>query len=335
MKAASPLPPPPCRVIAPAIDTYLDGELSPPQLVEVETHLAQCSCCRERLALDRSLRASMKTARRIQAPAALRDRMRLVLAAERALQEPPPEPLAPVPCRCLQDSAVVLPFRRPDRIAPAPRLALTASPPPSGRVISLAERRAHRPLRARYAVPFAVAAGVAFAVSIQGPSSAPPTPAARASSSAPATLQAKVELDGLVDDLVSIHAQPLPPEVTQPDEVRRFDPFVGVPVEPPKLQRFGAKWEGGRMLPLRDSRAAVLQYSMAGGHRISVYVYDPRRVRPEGSTLRQRVVRDAPVYVGNIRGYNVAATERRGVGYAVATDLDEPENIELIAASAP
>jgi hypothetical protein len=144
-----------------------------------------------------------------------------------------------------------------------------------------------------------------------------------------------VGLDGIVHELVSLHAQPLPPEVTQPEEIRRFDPFVGVPVEPPKFQRFGAKWEGGRMLPLRDSRAAVLQYSMAGGHRISVYVYDPRRVRPESSTLRQRVIQDSPVYVGNVRGYNVVATERRGVGYAVATDLDERENIELIAASAP
>jgi anti-sigma factor RsiW len=334
MKAASPLPPPSCRILSPALDTYLDGELSPPQVVEVETHLAQCACCRERVALDRALRTSMKQIPPLRAPASFRDRMRAVMAAERSSQQQALQ--APsVFGWCVHDSANVVPFRRSGRVAPAPLQALTAaSERPSGRVVSLAERRTRRPLRARYAVPFAVAAGVAFVASIHPPS-APPAAKTGTLSSAPTTFQANLGLDGIVDDLVSLHAQPLPPEVTQPDEVRRFDPFVGVPVEPPKLQRFGAKWEGGRMLPLRDSRAAVLQYSMAGGHRISVYVYDPRRVRAESSTLKQRVIRDTPIYVGNIRGYNVAATERRGVGYAVATDLDEPENIELIAASAP
>jgi hypothetical protein len=47
------------------------------------------------------------------------------------------------------------------------------------------------------------------------------------------------------------------------------------------------------------------------------------------------MVRNAPVFVGNVRGYNVAATERRGVGYALATDLNERESLELVAASAP
>lgn len=325
MKAA-PLPPPsPCCVLAPALETYLDGELSPPQVVEVETHLAQCSCCRERLALDRALRATMKNKGQVRAPASLRERLRVVLA------EPAPRTVAPSLGRCLHDSATVLPFRRPDRVAGAPLRALTKAPRPAGRLVSLVERRSRAPLRSRHVVPFAVAAGVAFAVSLHRPAA----PTAPAVPPPPTPLHAEVGLDGIVHELVSLHAQPLPPEVTQPEEIRRFDPFVGVPVEPPKFQRFGAKWEGGRMLPLRDSRAAVLQYSMAGGHRISVYVYDPRRVRPESSTLRQRVIQDSPVYVGNVRGYNVAATERRGVGYAVATDLDERENIELIAASAP
>ncbi|HEU4536690.1 MAG TPA: hypothetical protein VFS00_21340, partial [Polyangiaceae bacterium] len=92
---------------------------------------------------------------------------------------------------------------------------------------------------------------------------------------------------------------------------------------------------GGRMLPVRDHRAAMLQYGMASGHRVTVYVYDPRRVQPEQRWLRERTtVRNAPVYVGSMRGFNVAATERRGIGYAIATDLDEREIVEL-AAEAP
>lgn len=332
--------------MAPAVDTYLDGELSPAQIVEVEGHLTQCASCREHVALDRAMRTTIRRVVPLRAPTSLRERMQATMAAERARHEQEQreaaarQPTGAAQSRCVNDSARVLPFRRQgEGVAPAPLRALTrpeaVQAVPAGQVVSLAQRRAHRTpaqMRVRYAVPFVVAAGVAFAVSMHRP--AAETAAVPAAPSAPA-LQALVGLDGLVDDLVSLHAQPLPPEVTQPDEVRRFDPFVGVPVEPPKLQPFGAKWVGGRMLPLRDSRAAMLQYSLAGGHRISVYVYDPRRVRPESNTLRQRVVRDAPVFVGNIRGYNVAATERRGVGYAIATDLDEPESVELVAASAP
>lgn len=330
MKAAIQLHSSPCQTISSALDTYLDGELSPPQIVEVESHLAQCTNCRERVALDRAMRSSIKSVAHLRAPLSLRERMRSVMVSERAIQEQlftsaglPAQP------RCRNELATVLPFRRPSHVTPAINRGCLKAPAP--RIVSLAERRALKPLRARYAVPFAVAAGVAFAVSVHSPRPLAPPPTEVKAAASP---QPDLGLDGIVNELVSLHAQPLPPEVTQPDEVRRFDPFVGVPVEPPKLQRFGAKWVGGRMLPIQSSRAAVLQYSMAGGHRISVYVYDPRQVRPESSTLRQRVVRDAPVYVGNIRGYNVAATEHRGIGYAVATDLDEPESVELVAATA-
>jgi hypothetical protein len=40
--------------------------------------------------------------------------------------------------------------------------------------------------------------------------------------------------------------------------------------------------------------------------------------------------REEPVYQGNWRGYSIAAQLRRGVGYAVATDLDESHSAELI-----
>jgi len=43
-------------------------------------------------------------------------------------------------------------------------------------------------------------------------------------------------------------------------------------------------------------------------------------------------VRNESVYVGNRRGVSIAATEHRGVGYAVATDLNDDESAELVAA---
>jgi hypothetical protein len=41
-----------------------------------------------------------------------------------------------------------------------------------------------------------------------------------------------------------------------------------------------------------------------------------------------------PVYVGKLRGYSVAATERSGVGYALASDVGDDENTQLVLAAA-
>jgi hypothetical protein len=59
-------------------------------------------------------------------------------------------------------------------------------------------------------------------------------------------------------------------------------------------------------------------------------VYNSERF-PLSTRLTKRVVRNEPVYTGWKRGYSIAATERRGVGYAVATDLGEDEGAEIVA----
>ena len=46
-------------MMAPALDTFLDGELSPAQIVEVETHLRQCTACGERVAMDRAMAVTL------------------------------------------------------------------------------------------------------------------------------------------------------------------------------------------------------------------------------------------------------------------------------------
>ena len=295
-----------CRGLSMAVETYLDGELEPCQIVEVEAHLAECATCREHVALHRATRTSMRASLRVAAPDSLRDRLRARLAEEQR------------PSAMTVDGDV--------QTTPVP----VVSPPRRGRPVG--------PLRARYAIPFALAAAAAFAVTVRTPPSIKDAPSANATQ-APASLynysEAGFGLDGILDDLVAQHASPLPSEVSHQEEVRRFDAFVGVPVEPPKLSPFGARWEGARILPLHDSRAAMLQYSMAGGHRVTVYVYDPSRLRGTSRHLTPRVVRSTNVLVGNVRGYNVAATERRGVGYALATDLGEPESVELAIAGSP
>jgi hypothetical protein len=156
----------------------------------------------------------------------------------------------------------------------------------------------------------------------------------RANLSSPAALLT-ASLDDFIDDLVDMHASPLPPETTNPEELPRFDPFVGVPVRRPAMPSFqplGVRYDGARMHTIRGKRAALLLYTMQGGHRATMYVFDAHTVPLQRTRLQPRVVKERPVYVGNVRGYSFAATERAGVGYALATDLDDDTSAKLVAA---
>jgi hypothetical protein len=52
------------------------------------------------------------------------------------------------------------------------------------------------------------------------------------------------------------------------------------------------------------------------------------------TALQQRLVRERPVYVGKRGGYSIAAAERSGIGYALATDLDDVASANLVLAAA-
>jgi hypothetical protein len=143
-------------------------------------------------------------------------------------------------------------------------------------------------------------------------------------------------VDSLIEELVDYHASASVPEVTEPSQIGNLEPEVGVPVQLPSLNQYGARWEGASVVPMRipqkNLRAASLRYRL-GAHRVSLYVYDSTRY-PLRATLEPRVVRNMPVYVGSRRGYSIAAVERRGLGWAIATDLTDRESAELVAASA-
>jgi anti-sigma factor RsiW len=134
----------------------------------------------------------------------------------------------------------------------------------------------------------------------------------------------------VLDQLVDFHAAPPEPQVTEPRLLERLEPEVGVPLRLPELKSFGAAWEGGSVVPLRNQRAAIFRYRLSN-HPVSVYVYDARRV-PLRGLLEPRVVRNTPVHVGERRGYSIVAREQRGVGYAVATDLNDVESAEIATA---
>ncbi len=133
----------------------------------------------------------------------------------------------------------------------------------------------------------------------------------------------------VLDELVDYHAAPPEPQITEPGQILRLEPEVGVPVRLPALKQFGASWEGGSVVAMKNQRAAFFRYRISN-HPVTVYVYDAHRV-PLRGVLEPRVVHNQPVHVGERRGYSIAALEQHGVGYAVATDLNDDESAELVS----
>jgi anti-sigma factor (TIGR02949 family) len=298
-----------CARFVPSIDPYLDGELDPGHAVDMEAHVLGCPACAERVATHCAVRLSLRRgADHDRAPDALRAKLCAVMLAEKRRAADAAE----------RGSVPAEPALEPV----AQPMAEDGTPP---KLVAL-----------KYAVAFAAAAGIAFAA---GMSRWHRPVEARAGSGAFSYADvgaAPVEFDSMIEDLVALHAHPLPPETTNPEELQRFDPLVGVPVRRPAFQPFGASFDGARVHALRDRRTAALQYSAPGGHRITVYVFDPQVVPVVRATLlRERVVREKPVFVGNLRGYSVAAAQSqpKGVGYALASDLGDDEATKLVLAA--
>ena len=89
------------------------------------------------------------------------------------------------------------------------------------------------------------------------------------------------------------------------------------------------------MIPIRQERAAVLQYEIANGaevRRVSILVYDPHRIQVHEDGLKPRSVGTAEVQVAQSSGYTLAVAQGHDVGYAVASDLNSDESAELVAA---
>lgn len=140
-------------------------------------------------------------------------------------------------------------------------------------------------------------------------------------------------VEQLLDDIVERHLDRSAPAVTEASLVEKLEPDVGVPVHAPNLLQYGARWEGGSVVQMRAEReplkAASLRYRVAG-HRMTLYVFNSERL-PLNTRFTKRVVRNEPVYVTWKRGISIAATDRRGVAYAVASDLSEDEGAEIVA----
>jgi anti-sigma factor RsiW len=276
--SSTPLDSSKCRDRVRLLDAYLDGELEPAQLLDVEGHVAECVGCRERVELHRATSASLRRTTKAAAPEGLRARALSAMMAEKA---------------------------RGEARAPQPQAGAWRS-----------------------FVPLASAAALALAFGSLGRG---PSSGALGSGEVSAGMG-----DELLQELIAEHSRPLPSyDRTDAVGARELEQYVGVPVHPAAFERGGARFVGGRVMPVQGAqRAAMLQYVIGTGdkaQRVSVFIYDPSKIEVRGADLAPRSIGTAEVRVGRDHGYSVAVTQNGGVGYAVASDLDAEHSAQLAA----
>jgi anti-sigma factor RsiW len=279
-----------CRQVVALLDPFLDGELPPEDVFDVEQHLSTCGACTERARFEAALRGSVKRSAFADAlpSAGFEGRLAGALRAERE--------------RILEQRSVPPPSRA-RRTAALPLLLAAAAT--FGFVMWLNRHVATEPAPVLMAEPLA---------SLPAPPSRVPA--------------AQMNPEQVLEELVDYHAAPPEPQITEPGQVLKLQPEVSVPVRLPALKQYGASWEGGAVVPMKNQHAAYFRYRLSN-HPVTVYVYDAQRV-PLRGVLEPRVVHNQPVHVGERRGYSIAAREQHGVGYAVATDLNDDESAELV-----
>ena len=293
-----------CRKYTHLLGAYVDGELEPSSVLDVDDHVSRCETCGERIQLDRAIRSSLKKnvgAAASPATDALRARIAgAMLAVEK---------------------------HEIDR-----RNRLDSTRAAQSKQVLREAREKSWSWRAAVPVASAAALAMVWGAAARGP-------IGRTTSNAAVTAGADFDLE----DLIAEHSHPLPPERTDPKDVRAFEQYVGVPVRPVSFEkRSGARLVGGRMIPVRQERAAVLQYEIGTGgnmRRVSILVYDPNRIHVNDDSLEARAVGTAEVRTGQQSGYTLATsqgTSAQGtsVGYVVASDLDSDKSADLAAKAA-
>ncbi len=283
-----------CQKYAHLLGAYVDGELDAAQLLEIEGHVSHCETCSERLSLDRAMRGTLKKVV-AEAANANDDKMSAMRARMRAAMSG---------ARARAESQAT--FTQMQQVSSTTKL-------PGWRTL----------------VPLSSAAALAI---VWG--SVAHSPSRQADSS-----ERNVKAAGLANDplagFVQMHSRPWPMERTDAQGVRALEQYVGVPVRPSTFEKKGAHLIGGRLMPVHEERAALLEYRIGQGpsaQRVSVFIYDPRKIQVESSDyLQPRAVGTAQVRAGHVNGYSVAVTQKGGVGYALASDLDQERSAELAA----
>ncbi len=346
-----------CEQWSHKLEVFLDGELSPEEMLHVQEHAEGCNDCRQELAVSMAIRRTTRelvVAEGELSPGFEQDLARALSEEERAERRGSGAPVGGVR-RLLHHASLAaaaafgiwlgsrtwLPLGEPTRElgeqsattmdpsavagslgtfspgAGSP-IAGPASPDIAGGEPGVADSRRARSLRRN------ASAGVGV------------FPAAAAEddpfeSDKPFAETNPFEEEKLADSLVVRHVTAQPPELRDRSQVWGWSRQLGVRVDPPDRVR-GANWAGASLFRVRHQPAAQLSYRYPGGRRVSAYIYDPQRVPLHAELTPQRISgTNQHVYLGSYRGYPVAAFVYHGVGYAVTGDLkSDRESTELV-----
>jgi mycothiol system anti-sigma-R factor len=157
-------------------------------------------------------------------------------------------------------------------------------------------------------------------------------PAAAAVGLAATFMVSKIQWSPVAADVVAKHQRNLPIEVSGPtDQVKEwYSGKVDFPVRPPEFRNVTAQLRGGRLASIGDKQAAYLVYDV-NGNKVSVFVFDPQELPIEAH--KKELIRNREVYFDQEHGYNVVMFRDRGVGYAIASDMDEDQMTKLVTAA--
>ena len=280
-----------CKSVGLLLGAHLDGQLDAVKTLEVEEHVASCETCRERTALDRALRSSLKKAVQTTTPDDVRARMLAAMTGE-TMRE----------------------VRAEEKIAAAKRPAMlrnwrTMLPLASAAAFALAWGAAsNQPVLSTHGSSDVMRAGFGNDDLL--------TDLVHAHSKAyPPEQRDPSEMSGMSQ------------YVGVPVRVPQFKNahFVGGRL----VTLHGG--EAAAMLQYVTTVSAAGQARKEAPQRVTIFVYDPRNVQITSAHLAPRAVGTAEANVGQANGYSVAVTQHRGVGYTIASDLDSDANTDLVA----
>ena len=133
--------------------------------------------------------------------------------------------------------------------------------------------------------------------------------------------------------MVAKHQSRLPIEVSGgSDQIKQwYVDKVDFPVRPPQLCRdVACSLRGGRLASIGEHQAAYLVYDVHGD-KVSVFIFDANDTSIE--TRRKTVIGNREVYFDQEHGYNVALFRDHGVGYAIASDLDQEQMLKMVSSA--
>lgn len=142
----------------------------------------------------------------------------------------------------------------------------------------------------------------------------------------------KLQWSPVAADVVAKHQRNLPIEISGgTDKVRNwYADKVDFPVHVPQFRMASAALRGGRLASIGDKQAAYLVYDV-NGNKVSVFVFDPSELPVRAQ--RKATIGNRDVFFDEEHGYNVAMFQDCGVGYAIASDMDQEQMTKLVSAA--